>query len=270
MCHPRVLCGVKGYAGLWFAKLWGTETDIWEPHTQTKTWSSFIWKLKADFFSFLLKLSLGLYICQVDFKCKSFLPLLPERSKYRSYRAKATRYQWVFVFHLCKDVKSSKKSLQKTSYETQKHPRDESMELNWRHCRGNTLVSHRTKAKQAGITVIDRRHVMLIKSYNMKLILLTKTRNQGWVKWTRTQVHKNFVLLPLSYKSQGRKQFHWDSFPPRQKHVTFLLVLTGVVTVPGILCLPCNCSTSDLQISTLNSKEFFQGWTAVPTVLHWV
>lgn len=53
------------------------------------------------------------------------------------------------------------------------------MELNWRHCRGNTLVSHRTKAKQAGITVIDRRHVMLIKSYNMKLILLTKTRNQG-------------------------------------------------------------------------------------------
>lgn len=76
-------------------------------------------------------------------------------------------------------MKSSKKSLQKTSYETQKYPRDESMELNWRHCRGNTLISHRTKAKQAGITVIDRRHVMLIKSYNMKLILLTKTRNQG-------------------------------------------------------------------------------------------
>lgn len=45
---------------------------------------------------------------------------------------------------------------------------------------GETLyISHRTKAKQAGITVIDRRHVMLIKSYTMKLILLTKTRNQG-------------------------------------------------------------------------------------------
>lgn len=143
MCHPTVLFGVKGYTGLWFAKLWGKEiwgkeTDIWEPYTQTKTWSSFIWKLKAGFFFLSIKLRLDLYICQVDFKCKSFLPLLLERSKYRSYQAPATRYQRVFVFHLCKDVQSSKRSLQKTSYETQKHPRDESMKLNWRHCRGNT------------------------------------------------------------------------------------------------------------------------------------
>lgn len=189
MCHPTVLFGVKGYTGLWFAKLWGKETDIWEPYTQTKTWSSFIWKLKAGFFFFLLNWDLiSIYVrltSNARASCLCFLSA-PSTEATRHQQPGTSGYLFFIYARMCKVLKGPCKRLAMRHKNIQ--------EMNQWNSTGDTaeetLVSYRTKAKQAGITVIDRRHVMFIKSHNTKLILLTKTRNQGWVKGTWTQVHK--------------------------------------------------------------------------------